>query len=85
MTKHPDIILLDIIMPIMDGMTMLQKLRQDAWGKNALVLVLTNLNDVTQVSRALELKSFDYLVKTDWSMTDVVQRVKERLHRSAKL
>lgn len=42
--EHPDVILLDIRMPKMDGMTMLSKLRQDSWGKDAKVIILTNLD-----------------------------------------
>ncbi len=41
--EHPNLMLLDIKMPVMDGMTMLGKLRKDAWGKTAKVILLTNL------------------------------------------
>ncbi|MDO8505509.1 MAG: response regulator [bacterium] len=77
--KHPDMILLDILMPVMDGLTMLKKLREDAWGKNAQVIILTNLNDVQKVSEALTSVTFDYLVKADWKIEDIVKKVKERL------
>ena len=40
-SHHPDIILLDLVMPKMDGITMLSKLRQDEWGKTAKVIVLS--------------------------------------------
>ncbi len=43
--NHPDLILLDILMPVMDGMTMLGKLREDSWGKEVPVILLTNLSD----------------------------------------
>ena len=42
--EHPDIILLDIRMPKMDGITMLSQLRKDAWGEDAKVIILTNLD-----------------------------------------
>ena len=43
--KHPDLIILDIVMPKMDGMTMLKKLREDdTWGRHARVILLTNLS-----------------------------------------
>lgn len=77
--KHPDIILLDIIMPKMDGITMLQKLRNDEWGKNIPVLILTNLTDASKVSQALSENVFDYLVKTDWKLDEVVHAVNEKL------
>ncbi len=77
--KHPDLILLDIVMPVMDGMTMLEKLREDAWGKTAKVMILTNLTDEVRVAEAIEQGTYDYLVKSDWKIDDVVQGVKKHL------
>lgn len=77
--KHPDLILLDIIMPVMDGITMLKKLREDEWGKNAKVMMLTNLSDNEKVAEAIEQGTYDYLVKSDWKLEDVVSEVKKRL------
>jgi len=82
--KKPDVILLDIIMPVMDGLTMLQELRQDPWGKNATVILLTNLSDFERISKALEYGVYDYLVKTDWKMEDVVKKVKEKFQAPLK-
>ena len=79
--KRPELILLDIIMPVMDGVTMLAKLRSDAWGKNVPVVILTNLSDERKVSLAIEKGVFDYLVKSDWTLEDVVKKVKERLKK----
>src|ERR1035437_10270979 len=43
--EKPDLILTDILMPVMDGMTMMQKLRKvDSWGKNVPIILLTNLS-----------------------------------------
>lgn len=77
---QPDLILLDVIMPKMDGMTMLKKLQESAWGKKAKVIMLTNLNDLDKVSEALMRGSYDYLVKSDWKIDDVVARVRQRLN-----
>lgn len=76
---HPDLILLDIIMPVMDGMTMLQKLRQDPWGKKAKVVVLTNLNDTAKIVESIEYDTYEYLVKSDWKLDDVVKEVRKHL------
>ena len=76
---HPDLILLDIVMPVMDGMTMLKKLRADSWGKNVFVILLTNLSDESKVAEAMQHSVFDYLVKADWKIDDVVKKVRERL------
>jgi len=79
LSAHPDAILLDIIMPKMDGITMLKKLREDEWGKKVLVLILTNLSDDRKVAEALEQNTFDYLVKSNWTLEDVVKKIKEKL------
>ncbi len=81
--EHPDLILLDIVMPVMDGMTMMKKLRQaDAWGKNVPIILLTNLSDDDKINKGLtEDEPAYYLVKSDWTINDVVEKVKERLSR----
>jgi len=81
--EHPDLILLDLMMPVMDGLTMLEKLRADAdWGKNAGVILLTNINDPDKVAQATSAGSYDFLVKSDWNIEDVVKKIKSRLQIS---
>ncbi|MCI0533553.1 response regulator [bacterium] len=77
--SHPDLILLDHVMPKMDGLHMLKKLREDEWGKSANVIVLTNLSDTGTVAQATEHGVYDFLVKSDWSLEKVVEKVKEKL------
>lgn len=79
LSAHPDLVLLDIVMPVMDGMTMLQKLRKDPWGAEAKVFMLTNLSDTNKVADAIMQGSYDYLVKTDWTLEDIVSRIRKRL------
>lgn len=79
--KHPDLILLDIVMPKMDGMAMLDALRADPWGKDARVVLLTNVSDSERVSQAISGRAYQYLVKTDWRIKDVVKKVKEILEK----
>ena len=76
---HPDIILLDIMMPKMNGWQTLDKLRQDAWGKNAKVIMLTVLEDLDNVAQAVEKNSVGYLIKTSQSLDGIVFRIKEAL------
>lgn len=78
--KKPDLILLDIIMPKMDGLTVLQKLSEDENGKKIPVIVLTNLSDDENVKNAVEKGNYDYLIKSDWRIEDVVKKVKEKLN-----
>lgn len=80
--EHPDLILLDIIMPKMDGRAVLQRLRQDPWGQNVPVIILTNLNQADQVSMALENEVFDYFVKANTGLDDIVEKVREKLSAS---
>lgn len=78
--KHPTVILLDIFMPIMDGVTMLSKLRSsDAWGKHVLVLVLTNSIDAQTIAKVSGLGATDFLIKSEWSLEALVGRIRERV------
>jgi len=77
--EKPDIILLDIIMPVMDGITMLKKLRRLEAGKKVPVIVLTNLAEVGITAEALEHGVHDYLIKSDWKLEQVVEKVNEKL------
>lgn len=76
---HPDFILLDIILPKMDGLIMLKKLRQDERGKNVPVMILTNLSDTDKISSAMQDEVYDFLVKDNWKLQDVVKKIKNRL------
>ncbi len=75
--EKPDLILLDIRMPIMDGMTMLKKLRKDHYGKTAKVILLTNLeaND-TIVKQVVEDQPTYYFVKSDIKLEDLLEKIK---------
>lgn len=79
LSKHPDIIILDIIMPVMDGLSMLRELRQDEWGRGAKVIVLSNLNAPDKVSESLEKNIYNYLIKSDWEPDDIVKLAKKSL------
>lgn len=76
LSQHPDLILLDLAMPVMDGITMLKKLRTDDWGKSAHAIILTNASDTEKVAEAMENEVFEYHVKSDTKIEDIVARVK---------
>jgi DNA-binding response OmpR family regulator len=78
----PDLIMLDLLMPKMDGMEMLKQLRADAWGKQARVLILTNLSadSSERVRDVVETTPDFYLIKSDWSINDIVKKTEEMLH-----
>ena len=77
--ERPDLILLDIMMPKMDGMVMLKKLRANKLGKDVPVVILTNLDKIEEMAEALEGEVYDYLLKSDWNLEDIVKRVKDKL------
>lgn len=77
--EKPDIMLVDIILPEMDGVTMLENLRKDEWGKTAKAIILTNLADEAKLEEARSNNVNDYLIKSDWKLEDVVKRVREKL------
>ena len=80
--QHPDLIVVDVIMPKMNGMAMLKKLRQDSWGEHAQVIVLTNVNPETDgtLSLILDFKPAFYLVKSDTSLENIAQKAREVLN-----
>jgi len=80
---HPDLIVLDVLMPVMDGLTMLKKLRKDEWGKNVYAIILTNVEPssdlISEASRYPYMSS--YYMKSEYGINEVVDMVKERLHK----
>ncbi|HEY4515866.1 MAG TPA: response regulator [Candidatus Paceibacterota bacterium] len=79
--KHPDLILLDLIMPEMDGMTALKKIREDVWGEKVPVIILTNLSATKEqlVEDMVTHKPIHYLIKSDWKLHDVVEKIEKIL------
>lgn len=77
--EHPDLILLDILMPKMDGLEMLKNLRADEWGRKVPVIVLTNLSDNDDIAKAVEEDVFEYFVKTDIRIDEVIARIREKI------
>jgi DNA-binding response OmpR family regulator len=75
----PDIILLDIILPQMDGFTVLKSLKADPKTKNIPVVLLTNLGQDGDVKKGLELGAVDYLIKANFTPSQVVDKVKSVL------
>jgi len=75
----PDMILLDLQMPEMDGTEALRVIRKNEWGKNIPVIVLTNLGEEESPKEIRALGIHSYIVKADLTPRQVVQRVKEAL------
>ncbi len=79
--EHPDIILLDVLMPKMDGLEMMKKLREDEWGKKVKIIILTNVNpdaDAT-IKAIVDNQPSYYLIKSDIKLEDIINKVEEVL------
>jgi CheY-like chemotaxis protein len=84
--EKPDIILLDILMPVMDGLSMMEQLRKEGvYGKNVPVILLTNLSAGEEkiMKSVIKNEPAYYLVKSDWSLSQVIEKIGERLSRRA--
>lgn len=79
LNQKPDLMLLDLVLPEMDGMTLLGRLREDPRGRNLPVIILSNLESAEDVEECRKKGVYDYLVKTDWSLDDVVKKIKSAL------
>lgn len=80
--EHPDFVLLDIVMPRMDGIEMAKKMRASEWGKNIPIMVLSNLNDEGKVGEAMDASIFTYFVKSDTRIEHVVEKAREIMAES---
>ena len=76
LAEKPDLILLDIVMPLMDGHETLKRLRQDTWGKTVKVIMLTSMDDVQNIGTAHEGNITDYIIKAHSSLEDIVKKIK---------
>jgi DNA-binding response OmpR family regulator len=77
--KKPDLILLDLILPKASGFDVLKNLKEDKDTKNIPVIVLTNLESMGDIEKALALGATTYLVKSSYSLAEVLEKVKKTL------
>lgn len=80
-----DLLLLDIMMPKLDGIGVLWELKANKSTEKLPVIVLTNIGDVETISKIVETGATDYLLKSDQSIDEVVKKVREVLGRNIKL
>ena len=77
--KKPDLILLDIILPKMDGFEILKVIKTDKMLKRIPVILLTNLSQKDEVKRGLQLGADDYLIKAHFMPSEVVKKIKQTI------
>jgi len=75
--KKPDLIILDIVLPQVDGWEILHQIKQDPELKNTKVIILSNLGQKEEVERGIESGAEKYLIKAHFTPSQVVEEVKK--------
>jgi DNA-binding response OmpR family regulator len=75
--EKPDIILLDLVLPEIDGFEVLQRLKQDPETKKIPVIVLSNLGEEENVEKGLKMGAADYLIKSNLDPSEIFERVEK--------
>ncbi len=79
LTEKPDLILLDLRLPDMDGIEIIKHLKNDAWGKNARILIITASDATEESLMDSNIKDEDIIHKSRSSISDIVLRVEKEL------
>lgn len=79
--QKPDIVLLDIVMPKVDGFSVLKMIKKNEDSKDIPVVLLTNLGQKDNVERGFELGATSYIIKAHFTPSEVVKKVKEILEK----
>ena len=80
----PDLILLDIVMPYMDGMEFLEKIKKQEKLKNIPVVLLTNLSQKEEVDLGLSMGAEDYLIKSHFTPSEVMSKISHLINKEKK-
>ncbi len=75
--NRPDLIMLDLIMPLMNGFELLEELKKDEELKSIPVIILSNLGQESDIKRGKELGAVDYMVKSNFSMKEVANQIRK--------
>lgn len=79
LAQRPDLILLDIMMPKMHGIEVLDRLRKDSWGALVPVILLTNYAEDPRVRQAVDAGQCEMMEKEKVKLTDIIGRIRETL------
>lgn len=77
--EKPDAIIVDIMLPVMDGIKMLEEFRKDDPENKTPIIVLTNLNDIEHMEKAINNKAIAYLIKSDQSLQNILDILHKKL------
>lgn len=79
LSKNPDLILLDILLPGESGLSILERIKKDPQHKKIPVIMLTNFSEQERIEKAKKLGAVDYLIKSSNDPASVLEKVKEYL------
>ena len=79
--KRFDVVLLDILMPNMDGFKVLEQIKKNPSMRQVPVIILTNLSQKKDIQKGIELGASDYIIKTKFTPTEVVKTISKVLGR----
>ncbi len=82
--ENPDLILLDIVLPKIDGFQVLERIKKDQTLKEVPVILLTNLGQKEDVERGLGLGADDYTIKAHFTPNEVIQKIENLLLKRKK-
>ncbi|MCK4781789.1 response regulator [Candidatus Parcubacteria bacterium] len=77
--EKPDLILLDLVLPKLSGFDVLKKLKDNETTKDIPVIILTNLETMEDINKAIELGATTYLVKLNYNLKELLEKVKQTL------
>ena len=79
LNSHPDLIVLDMIMPHMGGMEMLELLRKNVWGNTVPVIILTNVGNIEEASQVFSDPFLTVKNKSETKLEDLILMIQQRL------
>lgn len=82
-TDNPDLILLDLMLPVKSGFELLKKIKSDSATKNIPVIIISNLSQESDIKEGMSLGAHDYLVKGETRLSEVAEMIKEKFFKNS--
>ena len=82
--ENPDLIILDLMLPKLDGFEVLKSIKDDDKTKGVPVIILSNLGQTKDIDRGMKLGASDYLIKTDFSISEIIDKVRTNILKGKK-
>ena len=81
LAHHPNLILMDIMMPVINGHVAVSTIRKDPWGKKAKIIFLTNMSDAENVVHAVEEGTEEYIIKANTTIKEVLNKARMAMNQ----